>query len=209
MPTPARSYDRPPLRTVPDFPLTHCYHWIGTNIHVRIRAKPDDEGFDDGRAIRLPAEERITMQMYWTDDMNTRYERLVAARAAANGEERPTPSPVATPGVDVTKSRDIVEPTAANGTSSSLGNPTQWLEHPPTGRESLCSYTATDDSASMASGEALADTGVFGGDPDYDAEFLPIVDFDFSLERMLNAERIPSPYELIEERNTLVRCADS
>ncbi|KAI0653313.1 hypothetical protein C8Q70DRAFT_927924, partial [Cubamyces menziesii] len=33
--------NRPPLRTVPDFPLPHCYHWMGTNIHVRIRAKPD------------------------------------------------------------------------------------------------------------------------------------------------------------------------
>ncbi|KAI0327920.1 hypothetical protein GY45DRAFT_1220215, partial [Cubamyces sp. BRFM 1775] len=37
---------RVPLRTTPEFPLPHCYHWLGANIHVRIRAKPGTEGFD-------------------------------------------------------------------------------------------------------------------------------------------------------------------
>ncbi|KAJ3008474.1 hypothetical protein NUW54_g3145 [Trametes sanguinea] len=56
-PNTAHSRNREPVRTIPEFPIAK----LATDIDIRIRTKPDDEPFDDSRAIRLPAEERLSL----------------------------------------------------------------------------------------------------------------------------------------------------
>lgn len=70
---------RAPLRTIPEFPFSNCYHWIQLGLDVRVRAKPEGEVFDATRAIHLPVPQRLDMLDCWEAD-HDRAERTLKGR---------------------------------------------------------------------------------------------------------------------------------
>ncbi|KAI1790362.1 hypothetical protein LXA43DRAFT_891074 [Ganoderma leucocontextum] len=51
---------RAPVRPNSPFPYDNCYHWAGMKLDLRVHAR--EEGFDNARAIRLPAGDRVDMR---------------------------------------------------------------------------------------------------------------------------------------------------
>ncbi|KAI0664055.1 hypothetical protein C8Q70DRAFT_905404 [Cubamyces menziesii] len=196
---------RVPLRTTPEFPFPHCYHWLGANIHVRIRARPGSQGFGDARAIRLPAAERLTMQIHWAYDMNARWRRFLTSRDGNNHGAHSQSASSSIP-----RTNGILRTSGLTAVGSAHSNLRELTpsssEQTRMGRDSVFSYTESDESTSVYSQDSsTGGLNASRNDPDSDAEFIPIVDFTFDLRSMLNAERIPSPCELIEERDNLVK----
>ncbi|KAI0653325.1 hypothetical protein C8Q70DRAFT_1059397 [Cubamyces menziesii] len=75
---------RSPVIPEPSFPYDNCYHWIGFAIYIRVRAR--SEQFEHERAVRLPPEERTTMELHWEDDDDR---RDVASDGSSSGCSEP------------------------------------------------------------------------------------------------------------------------
>ncbi len=58
---------RQPLHTDPPFPFPDCYHWPFSEVDVRVRARKD--GFNTDSAIKLPPEERVMKNAYFSIDI--------------------------------------------------------------------------------------------------------------------------------------------
>ena len=71
---------RPSIYPGSPFPYDNCYHWAGLNLDVRVRARED--GFDNTRAIRLPAGQKLDMDAHFRADLG-RARRTRLAREEA------------------------------------------------------------------------------------------------------------------------------
>ncbi len=73
---------RAPVRPSSAFPYNHCYHWVGLKMDVRVHAR--EEGFDNARAIRLPAGDRVDMTaLFGLDRGRAKRTRLARDQAAS------------------------------------------------------------------------------------------------------------------------------
>lgn len=66
-PNEAHPTGRPSVRPGSSFPYDNCYHWAGMDLEVRVRAR--EEGFDNTRAIRLPAGQQLDMDAHFRQDL--------------------------------------------------------------------------------------------------------------------------------------------
>ncbi|KAI0690769.1 hypothetical protein C8T65DRAFT_745680 [Cerioporus squamosus] len=66
---------RPPVRTVPEFPFSNCYHWFGPDISLMLRVK--NRTYGDPQYIDLPAGDYVDMEDFHGEDMN----RIIVMRA--------------------------------------------------------------------------------------------------------------------------------
>ena len=105
---------RPPVRPGSVFPYDNCYHWAGLKLDVRVRAR--EERFDNTRAIRLPAGQKLDMDLQFRPDLGrAKRTRLAREEAASIPLDHATPaesSPPPPPAKDVTTlgETDIFEP---------------------------------------------------------------------------------------------------
>ncbi|KAI0350634.1 hypothetical protein OH77DRAFT_1430812 [Trametes cingulata] len=199
-PNTAHPRNRPPVHTVPEFPFPNCYHWLAVDVHVRIRAKPDDGVFDATNAVRLPPSERSAMIYYWNDDIN-RLRGTLRRREMGLPDEPEMAAPFELP-------ERTDDPNGAQG-GGPLSHGTcaaEPVERSPTpsaheSDDDRCSYTASD-SSSEDTADVLVDMNVFG-DPNDLGDDYPLVDFSFDIQA-LRAEDIPDPFDLLDEHAQLV-----
>ncbi|KAI9059912.1 hypothetical protein FKP32DRAFT_1097849 [Trametes sanguinea] len=197
--------NREPVRTIPEFPIPNCYHWLATDIDIRIRAKPDDETFDDSCAIRLPAEERLSLSYHWGEDLYRRHKLLVRRQKAAHAAEQvtqPSTGQSTTEPGSPSRDRDV----ASLRSDDSSIHPSEYSNDESS--EYSGSY-CSDDSYGLSVDDpedSISDSpdgepdihDVFAGQSSMD-EMLPLVDFSFELDKVLNAETFPNPVKLLEE----------
>ncbi|RDX48667.1 hypothetical protein OH76DRAFT_647064 [Lentinus brumalis] len=58
---------RQTLQTIPPFPFPNCYHWPFVEVDVRVRASTT--GFNTNHAIKLPPDERVMKNAYFSIDI--------------------------------------------------------------------------------------------------------------------------------------------
>ncbi|KAM5537904.1 hypothetical protein V8D89_008380 [Ganoderma adspersum] len=113
-PNEAHPAGRPPARPSSAFPYDNCYHWAGLDLDVRVLAR--EEGFDNSRAIRLPAGEQLDMDSQFRPDLGrAKRARLAREQAASIPPDHTallesSPPPPAVEDVATPTEADIFEP---------------------------------------------------------------------------------------------------
>ncbi|PIL33722.1 hypothetical protein GSI_04347 [Ganoderma sinense ZZ0214-1] len=110
-PNEAHPAGRPPIRPGSAFPYDNCYHWAGLDLDVRVRRR--EEGFDNTRAIRLPAGQQLDLDAQFRPDLGRAKQTRLAREKVAS--VRPALETSSEPSVpeqpeDVTNEVDIFEP---------------------------------------------------------------------------------------------------
>lgn len=190
---------RAPLHTIPEFPISNCYHWSQLGLDVRVRAKPEGEVFDATRAIHLPVPQRLDTLDCWEADQD-RAEAILKSRRkkAVSGIVAPI----------TTRLTVCAVPLSHQERAGGIGvSPTSGAHDFDA---SSCSSTSSEDSdlEDHESEYSLSDSlggedvfGILGRDVaglDY-----PLVDFSYDLRATLSADNIPNPMDLPTEHTAL------
>ncbi|KAI0350652.1 hypothetical protein OH77DRAFT_1412753 [Trametes cingulata] len=191
---------RPPLRTIPEFPFSNCYHWLLPELDVRIRAKPDDGVFDATNAVQLPPRERTAMSYYWNDDINRRQETLHRRAMGLPDEPEPLSTALDCPTDEPDGAQDGEPASHAMFATTNVERSPTPSAH--SSGDNRCSFTASD-ATSEDTAHALVDMNIFG-DPNDQGDILPLVDFSFDIQD-LQADDIPNPLDFLNEYAELVK----
>ena len=196
---------RPPARPVPGFPYNNCYHWIDTELELRVCARP--EGFDVEGAIKLDADDQVNMIEYWALDHRAMWE---VREARENGLEPPEPFYPPLDSLPLTKSLPRPTPQAGEQGVILRGKVDVTLQVPSTSRPRDVSMSSASTHSSYVSSRSESTTESSGrgmllfGDSGKNVETLPLVHLWHDLANQLKQEDIPNPLGLFEERNAIV-----
>ncbi|KAI9067486.1 hypothetical protein FKP32DRAFT_1563702 [Trametes sanguinea] len=202
---------REPIHTHPTFPFPNCFHWIKNTLTIRVRRMATR--YDDTNAYKVTFFQHLEIdKAFWPDQLRaTAF--LQAKRAAL--EDAATPRDAAGP--ELRRSSLDSSPESRLSVSDVESYDSDDKDSLPDGPEEPVDTDDTDPSASrpathsvdaaMNSLEALFKMNIFGFEVDDTAELMPLVDLWFELTDHLTAKTIPSPTELYEEHEEIMRSA--
>ncbi|KAI0350618.1 hypothetical protein OH77DRAFT_1430794 [Trametes cingulata] len=190
---------REPIRTHPEFPFSNCYHWVKTDLMVRIRRTP--AGFDETRAIGVDVIQHMAIDELFWEDYDRIYDflrdkRLAAAAPPLVSETSPPDSSSVHRTPHETSSAD-----ADNDDVDSLpAGPDDVDLHSVASKSSHRSEARSEDSVA-----ALLKMDMFGFSYADTVEFDPLVDMWYELTDHLTADTIPCPVGLYKEWETIMQ----
>ncbi|TFK91975.1 hypothetical protein K466DRAFT_540584 [Polyporus arcularius HHB13444] len=192
---------RIPVHPSPSFPFANCFHWIESNVTVRIRVRED--GFVHDRAVSLSAEEHVALMRRFEED----YERIGNFYAEQEAQLHHC---------SLDNPQNLKTQTTA---ASQVGGAQQFTqgvsdEHLSAaylryareegidlGRGS--SIDGAPASPTSASDDDFVD--LFGRAPDPTTGLIPLVDAWMDIDQHLSADSIPSPDELENEVEEMIQ----
>ncbi len=207
---------RIPVHPSPSFPFANCFHWIESNVTVRIRVQED--GFVHDRAVSLSAEEHVALMRRFEED----YERIgnfYAEQEARlhhcsldNPQNAKTQTTAASGGAqqftqgvsDEHLSAAYLRYAREEGMLTSIlmsDSSAGWEFESDLGRGS--SINGAPASPTSASDDEFVD--VFGRAPDPTTGLIPLVDAWMDIDQHLSADSIPSPEELENEVEEMIQ----
>ncbi len=183
---------RDPVHPEQPFPYGNCYHWIDTEVRIRVRGRP--EGFDETNAVRISGKTQILLSYMFTPDYLRAMADVELAQKKALEAEQADAQTASIPKSSMDIPRDVPHEVAisrsqeGNGDAASLSS--SW------------SRSSRSARGPMSSVDDIMRMDIFTG-PDEDLDLVPLVDLWPDLTDNLKEEDIPSPLELYGEIKTI------
>ncbi|KAH9850697.1 hypothetical protein C2E23DRAFT_734202 [Lenzites betulinus] len=167
------------VEPTPSFPFSNCYHWVDSNMLVRIR-RPE-ERFDHSHAFQLEPSQHLKLHRLFEND-------------AIRGQRA----------VDERRAQDIPQSTGEEDViiddNSLRSGPEGSLERADPVSEAHSSRNSSYDSLN-----AILRMDPCGFFTDDNVEVIPLVNMWFELQDHLTADTIANPMGLLEEEDTIVQ----
>ncbi|KAI0697407.1 hypothetical protein C8T65DRAFT_813771 [Cerioporus squamosus] len=203
---------RKAVHPTPSFPFANCFHWIESNVTVRIRVRED--GFEHDGAVSLSSEEHVALMKRFEED----YERIGRYYAeqeallshsqmecidelqssqdstASFGDEQLTKG-FSNELLSAAYLRYAREEDMLTSTPLPDGG-AGWESDSDSGRGSSIDSPLSSPTSSTSDDDFV---DVFGRAPDPTTGLIPLVDAWMDISQQLTADTIPSPDELENE----------
>ncbi|TFK90271.1 hypothetical protein K466DRAFT_485121 [Polyporus arcularius HHB13444] len=207
---------RPPVRTVPEFPFSNCYHWFGPDTSLMVRVKNDIYvGHGDPEYIKLPTGDYVDMEYIHQEDMNRMIEMRAERdkHAAMSSDTYQGPDSHGRPS-QAAKHDDASLPEDDNDSrfgpelddsdidSLASGASYQYAESQ---NQSYISLPPALTTGSCDSAESLTESAIFRMQWTKDRSRIPVVTLSFDLAAEFKEEDVPSPEAFLKECSSFSR----